>query len=490
VGFVNAGLITFLQSISVMLGANVGTTLAMQVVSFDAGKYAYLAIGLGFAIDLFSRRPLVKNLGVMLLAFGLLFLGIEIMKEAVLPFRESPLVAGIFGSVNAGTFAGMAGGIVVSALLTALMQSSGATIGILFALCGAGVIADFGTLFPLILGAHIGTCVVTLFAAVGTNIAARRTALSHLAFNVLGAVLAVCMFPVYKTVVPVLSGPDLARQAANAHTLIQAFNAGLFLLAAVPFAGLVRILLPSKEKEEVSFLNHALLDMPEDAIMAALREVARMLVTTRRMLERMGESFRTNNTALFGKVEQDENVVDRLKYAVMDYLIGLGQRRVSSRQALMIQYVNHAAADIERVADHIESLVEVAGQMRRKAVWFDTKDRREITGLFTEIDALLDHSIRSLDPADPKFKRAKTKIGRGIDRYHALAGRIRRNFVTRIRTHKKDALTGYFFSRYMLSLDKVIKHVRSIFQIENERFFFIKDYKIGRRSPSAQARNG
>jgi len=480
VGFVNAGLITFLQSIGVMLGANVGTTLAMQIVSFDVGKYAYLAIGLGFAIDLFGRKPVVKNLGIMLLAFGLLFLGIDIMKTAVMPFKNSGVITAVFGSMNAGTLAGMAGGVLASAVLTAVMQSSGATIGILFALCGAGVISNFSALFPLILGAHVGTCVVTLFAAAGTNISARRSAVSHLVFNILGVILAGFMFPFYKAFIPLISGHDLARQAANIHTFVQTFNAVLCLVLAVPFAKFIKLIFPSREKEERSFLDHSLLELPENAVLASLREVARMLGVTRRMLETMKDSFRSNSTSRFDRIEQDENVVDRLKYAIIDYMVALGQKKISSRQALMIQYVNHAAADIERIADHIESLVDVSGQIRRKGVRFDESSRKEILALFAEIDDLLNFSIRSLDPSDPGFKKANAKVSASIGRYQSLAGRVRRNLQSKIRSHEEDALTGYYFARYLLSLDKVIKHIGSISHIEKERFFFIKEHKIGR----------
>ena len=227
VGFINAGLLTLEASIPIMIGNNLGTTLSMQLFSFHIGAYCYFAIAAGFLMQLLSRRDAVREVGLMVLGVGLLFLGMNTMSDAVGPLKEGGYIQPFLAYTNGATAGGMALGILLSALFTGVLQSSGAMIGMLFALANGGAFDSLSQVFPLVLGAHIGTCVVGLFGSLGTNIEARRSAVSHLAFNVLGSVVAALMFPLYAKALP-LVGVELVRQIANTHTAVQLVN-GLIL---------------------------------------------------------------------------------------------------------------------------------------------------------------------------------------------------------------------------------------------------------------------
>jgi len=215
VGFVNAGLMTFSQTVPAMLGANIGTTISMQIVSFKIGTYCYVAITIGFILQMAGRRERTRNIGRALLGFGLLFLGMNTMSDAIRPHRDSlvPLLAGVDGATPLGLLAGIA----LSTALTAIWQSSGATVGICFALVTAGVFTRFEQVFPIVLGAHIGTCTTALLGSFGTGIEARRCSVSHLLFNLFNVALAVAMRHTWFEYIPYLSS-DLIRQTAHFHT--------------------------------------------------------------------------------------------------------------------------------------------------------------------------------------------------------------------------------------------------------------------------------
>ncbi|MCU0690846.1 MAG: Na/Pi symporter, partial [Polyangiaceae bacterium] len=182
VTFIHAGMLTLAGSIPVMLGANVGTTLSMQLISFKVGNYALLAVAAGILLKLASSRSFLQHLGGVLLGFGLIFLGMDTMSSAVAPLKEAGLLGSAIALADARSALGFGVALLMSTVVTAIFQSSGATIGVLFALCAAGVFRDLAQVFPIILGAHVGTCSATLIGAVGTNIEARRSAISHLAF--------------------------------------------------------------------------------------------------------------------------------------------------------------------------------------------------------------------------------------------------------------------------------------------------------------------
>jgi len=244
VGFINAGLMSLVDSIPVILGANVGTTLSMQLVSFKLDEYAFFAIAAGMLLHLAGRKDLLRHIGSVLFGFGLLFLGMTTMSASLAPLKGGPIQA-LLQSTDAATLAGLLLGFLVSSALTGVIQSSGATIGVLFALASAGVFTEFRQVFALLLGAHVGTCATSLLGAIGTNIEARRAALAHLLFNVLGSLFAMALTPLWLWAIP-LTADSLVRQIANAHTLVQLANALVVLPIAGLFAKLVVLVSPSK----------------------------------------------------------------------------------------------------------------------------------------------------------------------------------------------------------------------------------------------------
>ncbi len=227
IGFVNAGLMTLKQAVGVIFGANIGTTITAQLIAFKITHYVLPIIGIGFALHFFSKKRMPKQVGMVIFGFGLLLLGLSIMTDTVRFLRSSQAVEDIFVNFSRTPILGVLAGMIV----TVIVQSSSATVGITMAL-GMGGLIDINAAIPLLLGDNIGTCVTGMLASIGTNVGARRAAVAHVLFNITGTAIVLLLLPAYKALV-MYTANDIGRQIANAHTLFNVINAFLFL----PFTG-------------------------------------------------------------------------------------------------------------------------------------------------------------------------------------------------------------------------------------------------------------
>ena len=493
VGFINAGLLSLVAAIPVMLGANVGTTLSMQLISFKIGEYCYLAIGLGLIVNLATRRDAVRHWGMLLFGFGLLFLGLDTMSRAIHPLKQAGYFEVFLAHTDGTTVLGMAFGIVASTVVTALVQSSGATIGMLFALASAGVFTDLSAAFPLVLGAHIGTCSTTLLAALGTNIEARRLALAHLLFNVLGALLAALMAPLYLQVLPAISD-DLTRQVANAHTLVQAVNGLMFLPFVGAYAVLVQRLTPSRHPPASrSYLDEAHLERPEMAIVAVILETRRMAITARKMVRQSMMGLIKLTDRPFPEVLKEEASVNLLNDAVLEYLRALSQRTLSRRQSLILQYLIKASQDIERIADHAEALVQITKEKSAKGVWFDDESMGLLVDVYASADRVLELMIESLNPARESFDDCAEQVIAAREAYRQLAERVRERYVQRVLDQECDALSGVVYEEYLNAFDRIVSHSKRIAYLERRPHFRVKKERLERTAeprPSPRISDG
>lgn len=491
VSFINAGMLSLEQSMAVMLGSNVGTTLSMQLISFKVGKYALAAVGAGVLIKLAAPRPAWRHAGSILFGFGLLFLGMDTMSAAVIPLRQGGYLEAVLAATNPSTTIGFCLALLLSIVVTLVFQSSGATIGVLFALCSAGVFTEVRQVFPVVLGAHIGTCSATLIGAVGTNIEARRSALSHLLFNVLGTAAAVLMLPLYLWLIP-LTSSDITRQVANTHSLVQLINSLLVLPITLLFTKLVRKCTPSKEKPaEPSWLDEAAIETPEQAICNAMREARRMAVITRQMLVQAmaGLLLRTNKP--FQRVLKNEEVVDTLKRSINGYLIEIANRRLSTRQSVLLQHLMTTASDLERIGDHIEEVTQVTGEKVAGHVWFDAESMQLLVDQYTLVDRLLRLTILSLDPDLRAFKEISQRMLELRRDFVNNTRMMRSRYRQLIIDHKETPINGLYYERYLRGFERIVRHTKSIARVEQQDSFFVKPHKLTRKTeldkkPSAE----
>jgi phosphate:Na+ symporter len=386
IGFVSAGLMTFRQTLGIILGADIGTTLTVQLIAFRATDYAPLLIGLGFVVTFIARRSVPRDLGQAVLGLGLMFLGLKLIIDGVTPLRSNQLALDVLTAATGTPIVA----VLVAALFSALVTSSAATIGVALALASQGLITLPGAV-AIVIGANVGTCTTALAASVGATAEAKRVAVAHIGFKVLGGAL---VFPLIGpfTAVVAASAADPARQVANAHTF---FNLGISLLFLVftPWAArAIEALVPQAPTEESPFrckyLDERALDQPSLALGQAHREALRMADVTQGMLRDALAAFRSDNLALIEEIEKRDDQVDFLEREIKLFLARLGREAMGSdlsrKEIGMISFIGN----LENIGDILDkNLMELArkkyyqGRRFSEAGWAEIQ---EFHGLVTK----------------------------------------------------------------------------------------------------------
>jgi phosphate:Na+ symporter len=386
IGFVSAGLMTFRQTLGIILGADIGTTLTVQLIAFRATDWAPLLIGLGFVVTFIARRSVPRDLGQAVLGLGLMFLGLKLIIDGVTPLRSNQLALDVLTAATGTPIVA----VLVAALFSALVTSSAATIGVALALASQGLITLPGAV-AIVIGANVGTCTTALAASVGATAEAKRVAVAHIGFKVLGGAL---VFPLIGpfTAVVAASAADPARQVANAHTF---FNLGISLLFLVftPWAArAIEALVPQAPTEESPFrckyLDERALDQPSLALGQAHREALRMADVTQGMLRDALTAFRSDNLALIEEIEKRDDQVDFLEREIKLFLARLGREAMGSdlsrKEIGMISFIGN----LENIGDILDkNLMELArkkyyqGRRFSEAGWAEIQ---EFHGLVTK----------------------------------------------------------------------------------------------------------
>jgi phosphate:Na+ symporter len=403
VGFVRAGLMTFPQSIGMILGADIGTTITVQLIAFRLADYALLIIGVGIALMMLPGKERARDVGETMLGFGLLFLGMHVMSTSMEPLQTYHGVIDLLVTLENPLL-----GIAVGAVLTALIQSSAAFIGILIVLATQGLIT-LEAAIPLLFGSNIGTCVTALLAAIGTNREAKRVALAHVLIKVLGVLLFVWWIPQFAELIRRISpagSPDvtgtqyladvLPRQIANAHTV---FNVALTLVM-LPITGtaarVITRLLPDKPEAEVApyrtrHIDKAVLAAPALALNLAKAEVLHMGSIVESMVERIILPFTERNADVPDEVEGNEQKVDYLETAIQQYLGAISMKSLEQERIPEVFQIMYAVAELEQIGDIVsKSLLPRARQWLDRDLQFSDEGRSE----------LMDYHLRTVKQLD------------------------------------------------------------------------------------------
>ena len=477
-GFVNAGLMTLEQTLAPMMGANIGTTLAMQAVSFKITDYCYHAISVGLILSLVLSSPKGKGIGRSILGFGLLFLGMTTMSSSISNYKDffSYYLQGSDGN----TFSGIMIGVLLSTILTSIWQSSGATIAIVFALITAGVFTELHQVFPIILGAQIGKCVTALMGSLGTNIEARRTALAPLLFNVLSVILAIIARPLFYDVIPMTSS-DLLRQTANLNTAVMLFSALLLLPFTEYLAKFVRFLLPSQRPiPESTHLNYLLIEYPEQAMVAVISELQRVSKVCANSLYLTAHVIlHSYDRSTVMHIKMNEKVVNDIKLALREYLWSMTKKYLSRRQIILSNHLIRCTNDIERIGDHIDQLCDLS--INRPLNVLDKETFDALFHLYEKAIFILDLVIQSLNPKLQSFQESAMTILNARDQYIESSIEIKEKYMSNVETHEVSSIAAIYFNEYVSVLDRMIRHIESIALAQNHDDFWIKKTKLNKK---------
>jgi len=415
VGFITAGLMSMAQSVGVIMGANIGTTITAQIVAFKVTKFALLMVAVGFGMLFFSKQEKIKQYGGMLMGLGLVFFGMSVMSEAMSPLRSYQPFLDLMTRMENPLI-----GILVAAGFTGLIQSSSATTGIVIVMATQGFITlEAG--IALAFGANIGTCVTAMLAAIGKPREAVRAAVVHVLFNVFGVLVWVGFIPQLAEFVtslspahPGLSGTDklaaeAPRQIANAHTVFNIANTLIFIGFTSQFARLVEKLVPDKPVEEIitaqpKYLDEALLDTPSLALDRARLEIGHMGDRVKDMLQDIMTAIINGNRTMLKNIALIDDDVDILHGHIVTYLGQISQKALTEEQTRVLVDLMAAANDLENIGDIIETDMvylgnegidnEVSISEETRAVLRKLHDIVSITAELA-IDAVIEDDLRA-----------------------------------------------------------------------------------------------
>ena len=384
VGFVNAGIMTLKQAIGIIMGANIGTTVTAQLVSFSIEKYAPIAIGIGVLFWLFSKNTTVKNFSEILIGFGILFVGMNFMKAAAAPVSEMQSVHNAMLYLSRNPLLGVLAGF----MITGTIQSSSASIGILIVLASQGVLPITAAL-PVLYGDNIGTCVTSLLSTIGASRNSKRTALMHLCFNVIGTILFIVVLsrPIIR-IVENVDPTNVPRQIANAHTLFNLVNVVILLPFSNYIVKLAYKLVPLNEEDEdeklatTKFLDDRMLETPSIALSNTVDEIIRMASRSTRSLNYAYDSIKSGSDELRSKSFDYEQIVNSLQYDITNFLFKLTTRNLSDAERIKTDVLFHIVNDIERVGDHAENIAEISQELSDKNVVFSEEAIKELDLIF------------------------------------------------------------------------------------------------------------
>ena len=482
VGFVNAGLMNLMQAIGVILGANIGTTITGQMIAFKVHHYALPAIGIGVALKFFSRNRRWQYFGEILLGFGMLFYGLDVLKEGLSFLKTQPFFQEAFVSFSHNHIMAVLAG----ALLTIILQSSSATVAITMTLAASGALTFEGGL-GLILGENIGTTVTALLASIGTNVPAKRAARAHMMINVLGVVYMLLLFPYFAKLVnhftpgnpdmvvvgaqqaaeyamAVGDKPFIARHLANAHTFFNIFNCLLFLPLVGILAKVCIWMVPTGDEEDsayhLRYLDNRVLDTPALALAQAHKETTRMAELCLRMFDQTMECFENYSLKLVEKVHRKEDTVDMLQKEITDFLVNVSQLSTTPETSREVNATMYIVNNLERLGDHCENLIRLVDRKQDQKIVFSDDAYEEIGIIRGKARKFMELVVSGLEKGDnEKFMILAKGLEDNID---SLEDRYRNRHIERLCEDRCSVVPGLIFIDILTNFEKIGDHCYNI----------------------------
>lgn len=466
VGFVNAGIMNLTQAMGVIMGANIGTTITGWLVS--AGEWAEflkpstlapIAIAVGVVVMLTGKRKTSKDVASIVVGFGLLFVGIDTMSGAVSPLKEVPAFTNLFITLGGNPILG----ILVGAGVTAIIQSSSASVGILQSLAGAGLI-PFNAAIYIIMGQNIGTCVTAMMSSVGAKKNAKTAALMHLLFNVIGTVLFSVAAIAFFTIVNPAWGRGMISQtqistvhtAFNIATTVLLFPLSGLIIKLAKFIGRVK---DDEQKANVVSLDERILQTPSIALQATIAEVGRMGSVVKDTLVVAKEVLFTQKTEDIMQLREDEEVVDKFCSAITEYAIKITSLQISEKEhaqaARLLQVVN----DIERISDYCENISEYAEELKLQKLQFSEMGQVELREM---IEVCFDCYNYAIEAFMEENKDKALKVIENETRADDLEIKLRAKHIKRLTNNQCNTEAGIVFLDMLICLERISDHARNI----------------------------
>lgn len=471
VGFVNAGVLSLVQAVGVIMGANIGTTITAWIVSMNEWGsilkpefFAPLLVGIGAFLLMFSKKEKQHEIGEILVGFGVLFIGLSFMSDSIKPYRNSAIFVNAFAILGHNPILGVLAG----AAVTAVIQSSSASVSILQTLALNGIVNWNSAVF-ITLGQNIGTCVTAIISSAGAQKNAKRAAMIHLLFNVFGAIIfGIIMFIVFQF------QPSWGKSSINTvqisifHTIFNVSNTIILFPFAKVLVYLSQKLIPdhNEDKEEVNVvteisghLDKRLLESPSFAIETAVNQVIRMGHFTLENVETAMEAFIKGDKELTKKVFEREKDINNLQKILTEYLVEVGNLQLTEKQHIVIKNLFYSVNDIERIGDHAENIVELATQKISEDLFFSeeaTKDLNEIAS-----NALSAVRI-ALEAREEMSKEKVAQVLSHEDKVDSLENQIRESHIDRLAKSECTPENGIIYLDVISNIERISDHANNM----------------------------
>lgn len=461
VSFVNTGIMTLAQSVGIIFGANIGTTITSQLVAFNLTGVAPFILFIGAVFVMFGKKPMVKKVGEVLLGFGALFMGISLMKDAMTDLKNYQTVMDALGSMRNPVL-----GILFGTAITVVVQSSSVTVSILLLMASQGLV-DLPICFYVILGCNIGSCTPAVLASMDANKDAKRAAFIHVMFNVLGMVIIGILLAFgmeyFEGFILRISGSDVGRCVANADTLFKIFQTIMFLPLSAQFVAMSRRMIAGEDQAEkeyqLLYIGKQNIFSPSTAVVETTQEIERMGKMARENLSLAMDAFFDGDQKKINRVYEVENQIDYLSHEITDYLVKINQLQLPVVDAKRIGSLFHVVNDIERIGDHAENIADAAIKSQEENLKFTKKGEKEIREMHQKTMVILEKSMEMFTTLDKKNVGDILELENSID---SMERELQQNHVRRMAKGKCMPMTGILFTDLVTGLERVADHATNI----------------------------
>lgn len=465
VSFVNSGLMSLYQAAGVIFGANIGTTITSQLVSFNLSQYAPLILLFGVILAMVSKKQTTEKVADVIAGFGVLFLGISTMSSGMASIKESEAVVNTLAGLSNPLLAVLTG-----LVITAVVQSSSVTVSLTLLMAQQGLFKDVNICLFIILGCNIGACTTALLASLAGKKDAKRAAFIHLLFNVIGSILMFIVFMVAMD--PVSAGlhsisADDGRFVANAHTIIKIVQ----VIVLLPFSNLIVKLtyffIPGKDQKvgyldtfQLKFIGDKVLFNPSTAVVDGLKELERMASLANDNLNRAMNALITLDDEDISAVHEMEKNIDFLNHSITSYFIKINQSTLPIEDLQGLGSLFHVANDIERIGDHAENIADMAARRKELGASFSADAQKELADLLERVNLILGESLKViLGTVDADTMMAMSQMEARVDEKEK---EIQQSHIDRLTRGECTPEAGMIFSDVASSLERVADHAYNI----------------------------
>lgn len=461
VGLVNAGIMNLSQAVGVIMGANIGTTITSQLISLEITMLAPVMVMIGMIIKMTAKVETKKHLADILIGLGILFLGMDLLKNSLSPLREiewfRTLLVDFQYNPLMGIFTGFA--------LTLVLQSSSAAMGILVALAAEGMI-PLGSAMNILYGDNIGTCTTALIASIGSSTNARRVGVIHLTFNIIGTIIFSLVFgPFVARLVTAIDPGLVARQIANAHSLFNIINVILLFPFARVLIWISTILVPERAESVPTHTTHLdprVLKTPFVATQNAVKEMSLMATLSKDALDASVLAMITRDKDQVMQTIDKEQRINLMEKEIFHYLVELSKTPLNASDRQIIDALFHTINDIERVGDHAENISDLATSFIDNELQFDEPSLATVYKAHERIMTALNLVIESIQDGDLEKARSVITIEKEFDSFERSS---RQNIIRRMNNAETSIDTGLLLLDLLSNLERVSDHLKNIAHI-------------------------